>query len=192
MDQNRFDELNSMIRGIAKKASYKIYSRSEEDIVQDLWVKVLDTEKRKGHEIDLPLAGRVCWDYINDMIDYDQRRNHFTNDFSGSDEDDEYADADFIGTQKDHGNYASDVALKDFYNKFPEGSKERIYLDFWGNQSGAMPNTRAVPETSRQDDGYTESALARMLGYASASSSGYKQFRSKMKKLIADYFDVEQ
>lgn len=192
MNNERFNELNSLIKGIAKRSAYKMYSRSEEDLVQDLWVKVLDTEKRKGEELDLDLVARICYDYIKDMIDYDQRRNHLTTDLSGSDEDDEYADTDFLGLKRDNGNYVSDIMLKDLYNRFPEGSKERIFLDFWGNASGAMPNNRVVPKSNRSNDGYSEKALAKMLGYSGQSSGGYRKFRNKMKDLIADYFGLKE
>lgn len=192
MNNERFNELNSLIKGIAKRSAYKMYSRSEEDLVQDLWVKVLDTEKRKGEELDLNLVARICYDYIKDMIDYDQRRNHMSADLSGSDEDDEYADTDFLGLKRDNGNYVSDIMLKDLYNRFPEGSKERIFLDFWGNASGAMPNSRVVPNSTRSNDGYSEQALAKMLGYSGQSSGGYRKFRNKMKDLIADYFGLKE
>lgn len=192
MDENRFDELNSMINGIARKASRKLYSRSYDDIVQDLWVKVLETEKRKGQEIDLRLAGRICWDYVNDMIDYDQRRNHYTTDFSGTgDETTEFDDTDFLGLSKDRGNYTSDIMVKDLYDRFPVGSKERIFLDFWGNESGAMPNSRVVPPVTRQNDGYSEKYLAKRLGFTSSTNRSYKNFRDKMKQIIADYFDLK-
>lgn len=186
------NELAQMIKGIAQKASKSLYSRSTEDIEQDLWVKVLETEARKGHELDLNLAGRVCWDYVNDMKDYDQRRNHFTTDFSGSDESGEGSDSDFIGAHADKGNYDSDVALDGLFNMFPEGSKERMYLDFWGNETNARPNKNAIPPSSRKNDGFTEDALAKMLGYSSMSSGGYKKFRDKMRGIISDYYKDNQ
>lgn len=188
-DKNYQEELAKMIKGIAKKASYKLFSRDLDDIEQDLWVKVLETEKRKGHQLDLNLAAKVCYDYIKDMIDYDQRRNHSTVDLSGT-EDNEISDNDFLGTLSDKGNYEVDLMLKDLYDKYPKGSKERIFLDFWGNESGAMPNTDAIPDSSRTNDGYTENALAKMLGYASQSSGGYRKFKDKMIQIIKDYYEI--
>lgn len=185
-------ELASMIKGIAKRASYKLFSRDVEDIEQDLWVKVLETEKRKGHQLDLNLAAKVCYDYIKDMIDYDMRRNHLSSDSIENTKDDEDSSGQrIIGAKQDKGDYASDINLKDLYNQFPEGSKERIFLDFWGNRSGAMPNTNVIPSKSREQDGYTEGALAKMLGFASASSSGYRNFRDRMKKIISDYLNAD-
>lgn len=193
MTDERFKEVNSIIKGIAKKSAYKMYSRSEEDLVQDLWVKVLETEKRKGEELDPNLVARVCYDYIKDLIDYDQRRNHVNIDYSGTgDEETETSDTDFLGAIPDNGEYSSEIMLKDLYDRFPEGSKERIFLDFWGNASGAMPNNRAVPPTSRTQDGYTENNLAKMLGYASQSSGGYRKFKNKMRQLISDYYELNK
>lgn len=193
MTDERFKEVNSIIKGIAKKSAYKMYSRSEEDLVQDLWVKVLETEKRKGEELDPNLVARVCYDYINDLIDYDQRRNHTNIDYSGTGyEETETSDTDFIGAIPDNGEYSSEIMLKDLYDRFPEGSKERIFLDFWGNVSGAMPNNRAVPPMSRTQDGYTENNLAKMLGYASQSSGGYRKFKNKMRQIISDYYELNK
>lgn len=191
MSPNNYqEELASMIKGIAKKASRQLFSRDTEDIEQDLWVKVLETEKRKGGPLDLRLAGKVCWDYVKDMIDYDQRRNHYNVDLSGT-EDNEQADNDFLGLMADKGNYVSDIMVKDLFNQFPIGTQERLFLDFWGNASGAMPNDRAVPPPNRSNDGYSESSLAKMLGYASASSGGYRKFRDKMKKIISSHFGLQ-
>lgn len=193
MNEERFNKLNSLINGIAKRSAYKMYSRSEEDLVQDLWVKVLDAEKRKGKELDLDLVARICYDYIKDMIDYDQRRNHYTTDLSGTgDEDSEFSDTDFLGLKHDNGNYVSDIMIKDLYDRFPEGSKERIFLDFWGNESGAMPNSHVNPKSNRSNDGYSEQSLAKMLGYSGQSSGGYRKFKNKMKDIISSYFGLDE
>lgn len=186
-------DLANLIKGVALKASKQLYSRDYEDIEQDLWVKVLEAEKRKGHQLDLNLVGKICWDYVKDMIDYDQRRNHYSTDFSGTgnDENTEFADTNFIGAKADTGEYEPEITLKDLYSQFPEGSKERIYLDFYGNLSGAMPNTRVVPETNRNNDGFSENNLAKMLGFSNSSSSGYKKFRDKMKSIISDYYNLK-
>lgn len=193
MNDERFNKLNSLIKGIAKRSAYKMYSRSEEDLAQDLWVKVLETEKRKGKELDLDLVAKICYDYIKDLIDYDQRRNHIAMDLSGTgDSETDFEDSDFVGIERDSGNYASDVMLKNLYDRFPEGSKERIFLDFWGNASGAMPNDRAIPPSTRSNNGYSEQALAKMLGYAGQSSGGYRKFKDKMKKIISDYYGLNK
>lgn len=197
MAKRDVNELAKMIKGIAYKASKQLFDRSPEDIEQDLWVKVLETDKRKGYEIDLKLAAKVCWDYIKDMIDYDQRRSHSSIDLSGTDEASGAIEGDegtdFLGITQDKGKYDSDIVLKDLYDKFPDPkSKERIFLDFWGNASGAHPNKNpnALPEVSKQQDGYTESALAKLLGFGSSNHSSYKTFRRKMRNLIADYYGL--
>lgn len=193
MTNERFEEVNSIINGIARKYASKMYSRSEEDLRQDLWVKVLETEKRKGYELEGSMIARICYDYIKDLIDYDQRRNHINRDYSGTGYvENETSDAEFFGAIADKGDYASKMMIDGLYDKFPEGSKERIYLDFWGNYSGVMPNTRAIPPDSRTQDGYTERNLAYMLGYAGPSSGGYRRFRKKMHKIISDYFGLNE
>lgn len=197
-DNSRINEMASMIRGIALKASKQLFDRSVDDIEQDLWVKVLETEKRKGHPIDLKLAGRVCWDYVKDMIDYDIRRSHTTIDLSGTGEEStdyiEAGSSDFLGVVHDKGDRESEIMLNDLYKKFPDPkSKERIFLDFWGNASGAHPNNNpnALPSENRSSDGYSEKQLARLLGYSDQASGGYKTFRRKMKELISDYYELK-
>lgn len=194
MDEKRAQEIASMIRGIALKASKQLFDRTPDDIEQDLWVKFLETEKKKGYELDLPLIARISWDYVKDMIDYDIRRSHSTVDLSGtSDQYDALQDdeGDFLGLRVD-GDFDKDIALDDLYNKFPDPkSKERIFLDFWGNASGAHPNNNpyALPPESRKQGGYTESKLAKLLGYPEdQGSAGYRTFRNKMRNLIADYY----
>lgn len=180
MDEKRAQEIASMIRGIALKASKQLFDRTPDDIEQDLWVKFLETEKKKGHELDLPLIARISWDYVKDMIDYDIRRSHSTVDLSGtSDQYDALQDdeGDFLGLRVD-GDFDKDIALNDLYDKFPDPkSKERIFLDFWGNASGAHPNNNpyALPPESRKQGGYTEAKLAKLLGYPEdQGSAGYR------------------
>lgn len=185
-EQEYQQKLASMIKGIARRSAPKLFSRDVEDIEQDLWVKVLEAEKRKGGQLDLNLAAKICYDYVKDMIDYDQRRNHDTIDTT-SDEFVNHATENPSEGTIDKGTYDSDILIRDLYNKFPEGSKERIFLDFYGNMTGDNPNDRAVPASTRSNDGYSENALAQMLGYASSASGGYRKFKEKMKNYIADY-----
>lgn len=188
MNEQRFDDINDIINNVVRKYSSKMYSRSAEDLAQDLWVKVLETEKEKG-ELDLKLIAYICHNYVKDLIDYDRRRNHFNIDLQGNDEDGEYADTDFLGIETDNGQYDSDIMVKDLFSKYPIGTKERMFLDFWGNATGVAPNNRAVPPEGREQDGFTEKNLAVMLGYASAQSGGYKKFRDRMKSIIKNHFE---
>lgn len=178
-----------MVKGIARKASKELYDRDVDDIEQDLWVKILDTEERKGQELSQGLAAKVCWDYVTDMQRQDiRRKDHIAMSYDPEIVDDLDGDQfSGIGSKRDQGDYDSEVALHALYDKFPIGSKERMYLDFWGNASGAMPNTRVIPDSNRSNDGYSEKNLAKMLGFAGQADRGYRKFKKKMKDIILDY-----
>lgn len=187
-----------MVKGIARKASNKLPNRDTDDIEQDLWVKILDAEERKGKSLDPGLAAKICWDYITDMQRQDIRRQshiamdvdpEFIDYLDTSDSDDEGGKSapSPVGAKRDNGDYLADIAIRDLYDRFPIGSKERMYLDFWGNATDVMPNDRMVPDASRQKDGYSENTLAKMLGYASQASGGYRKFKKKMQDIVRDY-----
>lgn len=192
MTDERFQELDKMIKGIASKVNYKLYSRDKEDIIQDLWVKALETEERKGKELDMNLLAKVLYDYTKDMIDYDQRRNHYNVDFNNDAEDAGQGDGeDFLGLSSKE-DWVGDIMIDDLFNKYPEDSKERLFLDYWASSAGIRYNPKVTPPEGRENNGYTEGNLAKMLGFPSASSSSYRKFRSKMKQEIADFLGVDQ
>lgn len=191
LTEDHNQEFYDMIKGIARKASKKLYNRDVDDIEQDLWVKVLETEERKGKELDAGLAAKICWDYVTDMQRQDIRRqNHVAMSYDPEilDDllDDEQSSAG-ASSRRDNGDYDSDLAVQELFDKFPIGSKERMYLDFWGNASGVMPNDRAVPDpTATGQNRYNDKALAKMLG-TTQSNRSYRKFKQKMQDIVMDY-----
>lgn len=190
-DQSFYD----MVKGIARKASKELFDRDVDDIEQDLWVKILDTEERRGKQLDQALAARICWDYVSDMQRQDIRtRNHVAlsmdSEFLDDLDTDRAGGVDPVGGKRDRGDYDSMLRVHELYDKFPIGSKERTYLDFWGNASGAMPNDRALPKlTPTGQERYSEKALARMLGFAGQDDRQYKRFKRNMQSIIRDYLE---
>jgi hypothetical protein len=175
------EEINGIIKTIAARWNSQLFSRDYEDIVQDLWEKVLSTLKRK--DIDKPLLWKICRDAVKDMIDYDQRRNHMSldNDNTSTDDSNDF----FVQALQDKGDYLPDLMIKDLFNQYKKGTPERLFLDFYGNASGAYPNDDAVPA----DGKYNEENLAKMLGFPSHASSRYRKFRSKMRDEISEFLD---
>ena len=51
------EEINGIIKTIAARWNSQLFSRDYEDIVQDLWEKVLSTLKRK--DVDKPLLWKI-------------------------------------------------------------------------------------------------------------------------------------
>lgn len=189
-DQSFYD----MVKGIARKASKKLFDRDVDDIEQDLWVKILEVEERKGGKpLDPSLAAKICWDYVADMQRQDIRaRDHVAlsmdSDLLDDLDTDQEGGVNPVGGQRDRGDYDSMLKIHELYDKFPIGSKERTYLDFWGNASGVMPNDRAVPElTPTGQERYSENTLAKMLGFASQADRQYRRFKRNMQDIIRDH-----
>lgn len=181
------EELSRMINGIARRSAYKLFSRNVEDVIQDLWVAVLEKEQKVGHDIDLNLAAKICYDKIKDMIDYDQRRNHYSlTDFETSEGDYGTNDDSTLFDMSSSKDFANDVALNDLSNYFPEDSKEDRYIKWYLQKISFKDYGIEIP-SSREADGYTEGNLAAYLGFPSASSSAYRTFRNKMQTFIKDY-----
>lgn len=177
------EEINGIIKTIAARWNSQLFSRDYEDIVQDLWEKVLSTLKRK--DVDKPLLWKICRDAVKDMIDYDQRRNHMSLDNDNTKTDDS-GDDFFVQVLQDKGDYLPDIMIKDLFDRYKKGTPERLFLDFYGNVSGAYPNDDAVPA----DGKYNEENLAKMLGFPSHSSSRYRKFRNKMRDEISEFLGL--
>ena len=67
-----------MVKGIARKSQHKLFNRDVDDIEQDLWIRILDAEERRGEELDQALAAKICYDAITDMQRQDIRRSKHT------------------------------------------------------------------------------------------------------------------
>lgn len=186
-DKEYTAEVADIIRGISSKYSYKFkdYDLSREDLEQELWVSILEAEKRKGEQLDANLVAKICYDRVKDLISFYMRRSHVPTPGPASDDDEK--EPDYIGPSQSESPEELDfnIELKNLYNSFPEGSKERIFIDFWGNATGAFPNNRVVPEKTRKNDGFSEDSLAKILGYSGQSSGGYRKFRNKMRNIIS-------
>lgn len=145
-----------------------------DDLVQSCWVKILDYNMREGHLPDFALAKKICSDNLKDFVDYSQRRTHMS-----------YSDIeDTVVASTD--DVVDESVVEELKNLFEEGSPERTYIEFYLSKAGLSDTI--IPELTRQEGGYTEGALAKMLGFPSASSSRYRKFRTRMKEIIKDFF----
>lgn len=151
-----------------------------EDAIQELWMKLLEYKEKNGKMPDYALAKKMCQ---NDLVDITRKgihRNAFSYDFDEEGDRAEY-------TVDPIRNIESETEINELANMFPKGSKERMYIDFYLTKSGAK-DTGIVPEITRTEDGYTDSNLAKMLGFKGTGDRGYKRFKAQMLDIIKDYY----
>lgn len=191
----RVQQMNDVITGIAKRSAYKFLTKSAEELAQELWLHILEKEAERGEEMDLDLVAKICYDKIVDIQRFDARRNAISFDelfevpeHSSCTTEDYYNDCCELHngtfTQPDN---LKKIMVDELFKVFPEGSKERLFLEYWGTASGVKDF--GIRGKGKYGDGYTESDLAHMLGYSGTSSGGYKSFRKKMRIFVLGYFE---
>lgn len=194
----RVQQMNDVISGIAKRSAYKFLTKSSEELAQELWLHILEKEDERGDELDLDLVAKMCYDKIVDIQRFDARRNSISYDQlfempehslqNGNTQQRWEDEADLIRfgafVQPDN---LKKIMVDDLFKIFPEGSKERLFLEYWGTASGVKDF--GIRGDGKYEDGYTESDLAHKLGYSGTSSGGYKSFRKKMRIFVLGYFE---
>lgn len=198
--QERIDQMNDLITGIARRSAYKFQKRTLQDIVQDLWITALEKEKAMNEELDLDLLAKICYDRIVDLLRYDSYRNHMSFDqlFGQGDL------PSFIDYREDCSSTGGSIlkncyepsaekvaeaeSVKEIFELFPIGSKERQFLEYWSTYANV--EDFGVVGEGCYNEGFTESDLAHKLGYSGTSSGGYKSFRKKMRNFVTVYFDI--
>lgn len=193
---NNTKDVNDIIQGIARKSAYKFSpkgeydKKTEEELVQELWVTVLEKEEQKGHELDPDLIAKICYDKITDMQRYNARRNHYSIDqMIETSEDGEDNDFTVSHDQSTEKQVEENDRIQGLLNHFEEGSREKLFIEYWLSSTGFYD---LVKGEGKQNGGYTESDLASKLGYAGTASGGYKKFRNKMRNFIREYFDLNE
>lgn len=154
-----------------------------EELEQELWMNLLEYREKNGKMPDYALAKTMCQRLLVDLTRKGVRRNHLSYDF-----DDEGDRAEWEQDFKN--DIQSDAELNDFIDMFPKGSKERMFFDFYLAKSGAK-DTGVIPELTRSEDGYTDSNLAKMLGFKGTGDRGWKKFKNNMKVIVINYFGNE-
>ena len=186
----RVSQMNDVITGVARRSSYKFLTKTAEEISQELWVTVLEKEESSGKELDLDLIAKICYDKIVDMQRFDARRNTSSLDqmFEGKDDNEDDEESQFGNSNFQSPDNMNRVLIEELFNLFPVGSKERIFLEYWGTASGI--HDFGYKGNGKQNDGYTESDLAKELGFTGTSNRAFKKFRSNMRVIVATYLDI--
>ena len=186
----RVQELNKLITGIAITSQHKFYGISLDDIIQDLWLNLIQREEEENWEFPIELAARVCYNRIASLQRYLSYRNTYSYDqlIETQESSEDQSEESLSHSCYASGDHFDDILMiDDLLHKFEEGTRESFYIKFWMTASNVR-DCGVQPPNGREKNGYTEDNLAKMLGYSGVSSSGYKGFRWKMKQMIADYF----
>lgn len=185
MTRKHEEELTRIIHGIALREAYKVFSRSVEEIEQSLWIYILEEELKKG-ELDGNLVADICYKKIVDMIRYDMNRNSVDINDETFDES-EVENVALHSKFESSSNYELKIMVQELMKKFPEGSKERIFLDFWATYADLEDHGYDTRGSKRQPS--PENQLAYYLGYANSGSCGYRSFRNKMREFVKNYME---
>lgn len=153
-----------------------------DDMIQDLWVEILEYQYKYGKLPDYALAKKICQNSLVDMTRKGLHRNALS-----LDADEEGDRASWNVDTKGITDIVSEVELDELADMFEKGTPERTYIDFY-LEKASLRDTGVTPEETRQQGGYTDSALAKMLGYKGTGDRGWKVFSRKMKEIISDYY----
>lgn len=189
MDQKTYDAYDKIIKNTVYNylRARGLNTSIAEDTCQDCWMQILEYEKSHGKFPDYALAKTIAQRRTVDSLRREYGKNaHFSLDRTSDDSSDEGAE-DHSSWLRDYSNRDNfDAELNALKDMFPEGTKERTFLDFYIAKSGVGDGV--IPDKTRSEDGYTDSNLAKMLGFKGTADRGWKKFRDRMKELIADYY----
>jgi len=101
-------------------------------------------------------------------------RSHVTGVYAVPEEEDQF----YLNDEEERYQEA-EQRYQDFINKYPEGSKERRYIDYYLDAYERQRKGEKVKAT--------DGKLAQELGWSGTSSAPWKRFKAKMQKEIADY-----
>ena len=183
--KERVHQMNEVIRGIAQNQAYKFKGITQEDLAQSLWIYILDIEEKAQEDLDLSLIAFICYKKIGNI----QRREMRFNSLYLED-----INPNFDTSDRDNYYEFEILNIKEFIEQFPEGSKERIYLEYWAASVNLdiLDSSKYIKSEDeakgKYKGGYTEDDLAKTLGYVGCSSSGYKVFRERIRKKVEKYF----
>lgn len=173
----RIRRVNNIITGVARRVAYKFKGLDVDDISQELWLHILTTEDRKGCQLDDDLIAAICYREIVSLQRHEMLRNHYSLEVLIETSD---------WGQEDSSSLEEEIMIKDLYNLFPEGSKEREFLEYWGTYSRVRDGDYI--SDGKYNEGFSETDLSKRLGFGDSAHRGYRNFRKEMRKFVAEYF----
>lgn len=185
-------EVNNLLNAIAYKRKHWFKNLSQEDIVSELWIHVLEAIDKYGLENINNLqsfVSNLCKFRLVDMVRQNVKHDDIPVNPSMYDRcvdvDDNSENSNSTMNQFNHSidtcQEIEDIEdMLSIRSLFPEGSKEREFIEIWIKYSGAEPD-EVIPESA------LNYYAAEKLGYANASSSGYKRLRGKVRAVLEEY-----
>lgn len=175
MDKERVQRVNDVIQGIARRSAYKFKTKDSEELAQEMWVEVLSAEKTLGIPLTLDYVARVCYNTVVDLQRHDMIRNSYS-----LEEMDE--DTSWLPYEE---SIDSKIMIYDLFEKYPSDTPEGIYLRFYATKIGLCDFYKP---TSIYKDGYTDGALAKLLGFKGTADRRWKRFRDNFQSQLRKYF----
>lgn len=185
-------EVNNLLNAIAYKRRDWFKNLSQDDIVAELWIHVLESIERYGldniHNLQ-SFVSNLCKFRLVDMVRQNVKRDDIPVDpsmydrFVDAEDDTENSNSTMtqLCSSVDTCREIEDMeSMSSIRSLFPEGTKEREFVEIWIKYSGAESNS-VVPESA------LHYYAAEQLGYANASSSGYKRLRGRVRSVLAEY-----
>ena len=195
LNEQQFNELNKMLTGIARK--YAGWGGiSFDDLLQECWVKALKVIDTVG-ELRLNLIAVSCYNHIFGLCRYQQRRaNQIPVEHSQFEYRDEAVDnlefspiEGWTPIQQTTEEIVFDkLAIDDIENLFNPGSVESEYVHLVAVYLRIkQPRSSVNFEIIFNENSPMENNIAISLGYANSMSSGYRNCKKRVRKVIAEH-----
>ena len=175
MDEERVQSVNDVIQGIARRSAYKFKTKDSEELAQEMWVEVLNTEKNLGMPLTLDYVAKICYNTVVDLQRYDMLRNSYSLE--------EMEESTSLTSCED--SIDSKIMIHNLFAKYPAETAEGIYLRFYATKIGICDY---YEPTSVYKNGYTDGALAQLLGFKGTADRGWKRFRDNFQSQLRKYF----
>lgn len=196
-NEQKMRKFSEIVHGVAKKYGYQVNWIEQDDLEQDLWVRVLSLIDDCGgiENVDESLVARVCWNKAVDCYRYSRRRWDSKAEYlEGSNLSDNGVDT--------RGDYFTDihcdkflkgidlVMFKEVIDLFEVGSRERKYVVLKLINGGVLsashldPWDRALIAVPEEE---TEAGYIKLLGYKSHCPGSWTCKKRDIERIIREY-----
>lgn len=192
-DNQDVDERMEQFADILKGVSYKYLHNkwmNREDLEQELWINLMKLIEDYGGVMNVS-PNLVAKSSFNSAVDYYRySRRRYEANIIFEEENDENSVSAF-GTKFDKG--YDILRMKEVYEKYPEGSKERTYILIKLVMSGELDEVHVTnPEDRKVLDDLPEknidSHIVYKLGYNSPSPGSFTTMKRRIKDDLVEFF----
>ena len=177
-----YSKINRMCFGIAKRRSGWSKLSTVDDLAMDLWIKAIEILETTN-EVNFSWIGRCLWNKVIDLCRADKRiaDKQFAAEYIDPicQEADEVNPMEPVLVRED---LDSGANIRDILDLFEEGSRERRYVELIALYTGSPRSGKG----KIFDESRMELQVAMKLGYASDTSSGYRNLRNRVRLRIAE------